>query len=213
MHKKLILECFEKAKSQAGTEVVSSLSKHISEILLEDYSFQVNERTLRNYFKEAEKNDGEDFNISKSIANELAKYLGNKSLRDYSESNRTIKKNKTLKTYIIGVLIVMVTYFGFKLYQDNCMIWKGDHYEKISCEEENDGSIDSKLLKNFKKIRPNCEPIYFNKKGEIKIWYGKNRIGELEYFTLLGMHPETGKTLKPITAYMIKKHICPTWGK
>ena len=30
----------------------------------------------------------------------------------------------------------------------------------------------------------------------------------LQYFTALGLHPETGKTLKPITQYMIDKYIC-----
>ena len=55
--------------------------------------------------------------------------------------------------------------------------------------------------------------IFTSKKGDVKIWYGKNIVKELEYFSLLGVHPETGKTLKPITEYMIKKHICPTWGK
>jgi len=43
----------------------------------------------------------------------------------------------------------------------------------------------------------------------VKIWYGRNIKKELEFFTSLGLHPETGKTLDPITDYMIKKYACP----
>lgn len=207
MYKKLILESFEKAKSEIGSEKPSSLSKHISDVLLEDYSFQVNERTLRNYNNEIEKNDGEELNVSKSIANELTKYLGYDSIIDYSQKNKKGKKNKALKNYIIGVLIVIATYFGFNANQKKCMIWNNDHYEKISCEKENTKPIDNRLLKLFKKIDPNHETIFFNKKGDARIWYYKNEKGDLEFFTNLGLHPETGKTLKPITQYMIDKYL------
>ena len=44
--------------------------------------------------------------------------------------------------------------------------------------------------------------------GSERLWYGKNKNKELEYFTAFGKHPETGKTLKPITKYMIAKYIC-----
>jgi hypothetical protein len=53
-----------------------------------------------------------------------------------------------------------------------------------------------------------CETEFFDSNGEAKIWYGKNRKKELESFTAIGLHPETGKTLDPITVYMIRKYIC-----
>jgi hypothetical protein len=57
-------------------------------------------------------------------------------------------------------------------------------------------------------VTPNCEDEFFNEDGSVKLWYGKNKNKDLEYFTALGLHPETGKTLKPITQYMIDKYIC-----
>ncbi len=48
----------------------------------------------------------------------------------------------------------------------------------------------------------------FKEDDSVRIWYGKNREGELEYFSSQGLHPQTGKTLKPITRYMIEKYIC-----
>jgi hypothetical protein len=37
--------------------------------------------------------------------------------------------------------------------------------------------------------------------------YGENQDKELEYFSGLSLHPETGKTLKLMAKYMIAKHI------
>ena len=47
-----------------------------------------------------------------------------------------------------------------------------------------------------------------NQDGREQIWYGKNNRGELEFFTSQGLHPETKKTLKKITKYMIDKYVC-----
>jgi hypothetical protein len=50
-----------------------------------------------------------------------------------------------------------------------------------------------------------CEIIFFNSDKSAGFWYGKNKNHQLEYFTDLVLHPETSKTLKTISAYMIKK--------
>jgi hypothetical protein len=40
------------------------------------------------------------------------------------------------------------------------------------------------------------------------VWYGKEPItGKYEYFSQPGLHPITGKTLKKISPYIIKKYI------
>lgn len=213
MHKEIILESFKKAKSETGTDVLTSLSIHISEVLFEEQKFQINERTLRNYYKKALKSDDDDFVISKNIVAELTKYIGYTDIREYSETHKTKNKKRIFEKVGIGMLIVTATYFGIDSTQKKCMIWKGNSYEKISCEEENAKPIKKGVLLNFKKIEPDCSTEYFTKKGEVKIWYGKNPLKEYEYFTRLGLHPETEKTLKPITKYMINEHICSTYGK
>ena len=94
------------------------------------------------------------------------------------------------------------------------MVWQEDHYVEIDLNTEKYNINQLKLFKEerielFKKISPICnETLFFNEDGSVKIWYEKNKDKELEYFTALGLHPETGKTLKPITQYMIDKYIC-----
>ncbi|WP_157961207.1 hypothetical protein [Lutibacter citreus] len=43
-------------------------------------------------------------------------------------------------------------------------------------------------------------------KGKPIIWYGKSINGELDYFNSRGVHPITGKELKPITEYILKQY-------
>ncbi len=66
-------------------------------------------------------------------------------------------------------------------------------------------------IEHFRKIDPNCETDFFKNDGTEMLWYGKNKSGELEFFTSVGLHPETGKTLKKITKYIIKKYICESY--
>ncbi|MBT0607887.1 hypothetical protein [Aequorivita echinoideorum] len=114
---------------------------------------------------------------------------------------------------IVAVLIVVVTSIYLYTSRQKWMVWKEDHYEL--------SSFDADLFKNgilklyneehyqyLKKIRPSCKTKFFNNDGTERIWYGKNARNDYEYFTALAKHPETGKTLKPITEYIIKKHIC-----
>jgi hypothetical protein len=96
----------------------------------------------------------------------------------------------------------------------NCMVWVKDHYEAVEYDEVNK-SADAKrmnqdLLDNFKKIKV-CDTITFFKNGnkeEPLVWYarGSNK-GEYDYFNQPGLHPVTGKTLKKITPYIIKKYV------
>jgi hypothetical protein len=94
------------------------------------------------------------------------------------------------------------------------MIWQEDHYVEVEFDTEKHKLNQLKLYKEdrinlFKKLTPICDTTkFFNEDGSVNIWYGKNRNKKLEYFTALGLHPETGKTLKPITQYMIDKYIC-----
>ena len=93
------------------------------------------------------------------------------------------------------------------------MVWNGDSYEIKSFESglEKKGILniyDENSYQYLKKITPTCATQFFNGDGSVRIWYGKNKDGLLQYFTSYGLHPETGKTLKPITKYMIGKYIC-----
>ena len=94
------------------------------------------------------------------------------------------------------------------------MIWQEDHYVEVAFDQTKytKGLLDiydEYRLKNFKKIRnPDCTTKFFNDKGEVNTWYYKRGMNNLEIFTAPGLHPTNGKTLDPITTYMIGEHIC-----
>jgi hypothetical protein len=89
------------------------------------------------------------------------------------------------------------------------MRWEGDHYIKAQCEEPGAVPKDIGLLRNFKKLEPECRTdFFFNPDGSAKVWYYKAGDKNLELFSVPGLNPVNGKTLKPITEYMIGEHLC-----
>lgn len=109
--------------------------------------------------------------------------------------------------------IVLITQPGQELRRvetnrkKECMYWKNDHYEPIFCDEKipNETVIaldEEKLL--LKKITFPDTLTVENALG--KVWYDKSN-HKLEFFTHYGIHPTNGKTLKPITKYMIETYV------
>lgn len=93
------------------------------------------------------------------------------------------------------------------------MIWKGDKYEAVDCGEtinsfaETTLPKDDKLIEEFRKMKVDTKTSFFDKKGNPKIWYIKNPNGTLEFFNQPGLQPETGKTLRPISRYIIQEYV------
>lgn len=96
-----------------------------------------------------------------------------------------------------------------------CMQWQINHYEPVNCQSQTKDSIhfgeiealNEKLL-DFRKIEVNKNFPFF-KEGKAIVWYCKISGDDLEYFNGNGngYHPMTGKPLRPITKYMINKHV------
>ena len=94
------------------------------------------------------------------------------------------------------------------------MIWVENHYEVVGYDEvknkEDVKTINQFELDHFRKISV-CDTTTFFKNGSHDlpmVWYGKEPItGKYEYFSQPGLHPITGKTLKKISPYIIKKYI------
>ena len=94
------------------------------------------------------------------------------------------------------------------------MIWVKNHYEAVEFDKVKYSAAVSPLnqivLDKFKKIAV-CDTTTFFKNGDVDnplVWYGKapdNK--EYEYFIPSRLHPETGKTLKPISTYIIMEYI------
>ncbi|HEY8959003.1 hypothetical protein [Chitinophaga sp.] len=121
---------------------------------------------------------------------------------------------KSTKTLVAAVMLSLVLGTGStwwwkeKNHTGDCMYWREDHYEPIACNEKIPNTViialDAIKLKSFRKItRP--DTISYQAIG--KVWYSKIDTN-MEYFTSPGEHPVIyGRQLKPITAYIIDKHI------
>ena len=121
------------------------------------------------------------------------------------------KANRKVIFLISIVIVVVLTYYYST--RQRWMVWEGDHYEEVSFDREKFQDGELKLYKkdridNFRKIDPSCNYEFFNTDKSVRVWYGKNSDKDYEYFTALGLHPNTGKSLKPITSYIIDKYIC-----
>jgi hypothetical protein len=122
---------------------------------------------------------------------------------------------------IITLVIAMVVGIGAFLFwsrkavpvltgQEACMYWADDHYRLISCAQKLENvqiiALDSARLVHFRKI---TQPDTITEQSKGKVWYVKYN-GQLEYYTSDGFHPiDPRLRLKPITDYMIRKHIHP----
>lgn len=126
---------------------------------------------------------------------------------------------KIEKKKVIGFAVFLSLFFiGYTVKniifpEKECMLWIGNHYEAVDCKNEKlaIGNITSVVVLNenllsFKKIEVDTNTVFF-KKGKPIVWYGKSFDGNYEYFNQPGLHPETEKTLKPISKYIIKKYI------
>ncbi len=87
------------------------------------------------------------------------------------------------------------------------MVWNEDHFERTKCSGTgNEELLVTFSLANFKKIINTDTITSFFKNGKVQVWYDKSN-KELEFFTAPGIHPVNGKTLKPVTSYIIEKYI------
>ncbi|WP_040281046.1 hypothetical protein [Psychroserpens damuponensis] len=187
-------------------KVLNGLCKYLGYINYEDYVLSQKKDDHKEedditYINE----DGESTTVTKIKSKRLFAWFSNASAF-----------NKFLLLFISTITLVIIIFtIGIIIgEQTRWMVWQEDHYVEVDFDTEKYKVNQLKLYKEdrinlFKKVSTDCsETKFFNNDGSVNIWYGKNKNKELEYFTDLGLHPETGKTLKPITQYMINKYIC-----
>jgi hypothetical protein len=114
---------------------------------------------------------------------------------------------------VVVAIIALITALYLYTQRQRWMQWKEDHYEEVdfSASALKSGNLvvyEEVKMQRFKKISAHCETTFFTPSGKVMIWYGKNGEKEIECFSNHGLHPETGKPLKPITSYIIEKYIC-----
>ncbi len=109
---------------------------------------------------------------------------------------------------LLGSYVVKKEMFPAK----ECMQWNDDHYEEVVCEGNKIGFADvnpifdkNEDLLDFKKIEV-CDTTTFFKNDQPIVWYIKQD-GKCQYFNGPGLHPISGKPLRPITKHIIATHV------
>ncbi len=209
MTDKLVDSVFEKAGKESGKDSVHGKAEYLSEHIFEVYKFQVSSKTLTRYQKK-------EYSPSHPLTDYFSKFLGYKNYGEFVKNESEpiwkegVKNQKKSKAWIIALilfpLIGVSAYVGYQNGKEECMIWKEDHFEKTTCSGyENEEILRTFRLENFKKIIPTDTTTFF-KNGKARIWYDKSN-NELEFFSAAGIHPTNGKTLKPVTPYIVEKYI------
>ncbi|WP_160139000.1 hypothetical protein [Chryseobacterium sp. c4a] len=89
----------------------------------------------------------------------------------------------------------------------NCMFWEDNEYKLANCEDKNPRRSlipkDTIQLKYFKRITRKDTLTVNNALG--KTWYSKYN-GHVEFFTMDGVDPDTGRELRASTEYIIDKY-------
>ncbi len=119
-----------------------------------------------------------------------------------------LQRNKVIAGSGIATILASVGLFLNSINQNSsCMIWKENHYEEIECEETSpqmNAVPYNEIVFQLKKI---TKPDTLNFENALdKVWYTKKN-GEVEFYTNYGLHPENGKTLKPVTKYILTKYV------
>ncbi|MCW5516914.1 hypothetical protein [Muriicola sp. Z0-33] len=225
MHKTLIIKAFEEALKklkESGNNDPSKLAigEELSAYIWENEKFQIGSRMLINYFNKAVEINEKDKDISikqSKVINGLSHYLGYESYSQFAKGKFGISKRmKRWMIIIVLSLLSLIAILYLTMDGQRWMVWQEDRYVEVEFDQEKMRQGLLKIYKedriqHFRKIVPNCNTEFFKKDGSENLWYGKNEDGELEYFTDLAQHPETGKSLDPMTKYMIRKYVCESY--
>ncbi|MBQ0769083.1 MAG: hypothetical protein KBT58_07305 [Bizionia sp.] len=222
MHKKLLIEAFEKVKTEQGFTKKTHITEYLSDYINEDSGEPYGEKILRIHYNTAISNTEEKVELKQFAVTSLCNYLGYDDFSSYTKKNDTntkilklsfFAKHKVKLLSILSLVVIVVLMSSLTANSQKWMVWENDRYQEVQFNTEKYSLNQLKLFKEeriqaFKKVILHCDTVFFNDDKSARFWYGKNTKKEIEYFTALGLHPKTGKTLKPITPYMINKYIC-----
>ena len=158
-----------------------------------------------------------DYSINDSSIKENKKEIVFEKKKGVLEENRKSTISKRIALGVLALFAIGSLSYGVKsnfFPNKNCMVWVKNHYQAVEYDKVKDTAdaipLNQYILDNFKKITVSDTATFF-KNGDYNrplVWYGKSsNKKEYEYFNQPGLHPETGKTLKPISRYIIKKYI------
>lgn len=100
-----------------------------------------------------------------------------------------------------------LSFFAASGDERSCMFWDENEYRLADCEDKNPHRSlipkDTIQLRYFKRITRKDTLTIDNALG--KTWYSKFN-GNVEFFTMDGVDPDTGRELRACTAYIIDKY-------
>ena len=119
-----------------------------------------------------------------------------------------LQRNNIIAGGSIATILVSGGLFLNSINQNSsCMIWKENHYEEIECEETSPQMNAVPYNETVFQLKKITKPDTLNFENALdKVWYTKKN-GEVEFYTNYGLHPENGKTLKPVTKYILTKYV------
>jgi hypothetical protein len=128
-----------------------------------------------------------------------------------TEDNSTIKKASIILIVLLSLFFIGYTIKNVIFPTKECMRWKENHYEAVDCSNDKLGigqlslvvPADEQIMK-LQKLDSKKALVFFKNDKPI-VWYYK-KDGEIELFNQPGFYPETAKSLKPITKYIIQKY-------
>ena len=218
-------------------------AKFLSNYIEEEEDFPYHSKSFNNLKSKVDGGNEKVIIKQPEVLRGLCIFLGYKNYEDYLLNNREnkdengkdilvpintadiqIKKELdkgfsiAVKLFLLMSTLLIVVVVITSINKHRWMVWENNHYIEVSFDTDKYSVGQLKLYKkdrveSFRRLKPNCETVFFNSDSSVNLWYGKNAEKELEYFTSYGLHPETGKTLKPITQYMIEKYICKPSSK
>lgn len=217
MTHQLLEEAFEKAGKESGKDSMHGSAEFLAEYFIDEYKFSISYKSLIRYYKK-------ESPPNQQVKNYLANFIGYENYEAFVLDNSPAQVEeiseplsfkpkpeiRSKKIALISLLLVSITgissYVGFQSGAEDCMVWKEDQYVAIPCTgAANEESYNGYVLENLRKIEVSDTTTFF-KNGAARIWYNKSN-NKLEYFTSPGIHPENGKTLRPITEYMIARYV------
>lgn len=223
----VIRKAFAKAEKDYVTNKKYKLSEHISEEVQELTKLPVHPRTFVNYYKKyIEKKHVATIPKHENIEL-LCKYLGYANYKEYLQKNyshhntpepSSIRKKPNTRKEIITLrflwafAILGVIWVSYSLLSpketNECMIWQDDHYKITECNGENGViKLDQETFNSMKELNGLCkDDTFFLPDNSPVVWYDKFH-NKFTFFTMEGIHPTNGRTLKPITPYIIDKYM------
>lgn len=217
-------ESLKKAIDNCNTDKFKTIISFLKEKRDSEISLRVELAAVLIDFKARPYNK---FNKTEVTKNEILNFpekndlIVNKSTLPENKTNfikNHIKSNfkKKIAIGFFGLIgIGSVGYAGKRIIfsEPECMQWQKNHFEVVDCQSDNQKGfmMQSEIIpfdenqSQLIKIEVSDTTTFFKNEKPL-YWYCKVN-GKPEFFNTHGIHPETGKALKPVSQYIVNKYV------